>query len=74
MNLFDKAKKTGSKQSKNCAHCGKEFTPDPRNQKRGWARCCSKSCAVSLRNSLFRMTQEERVAEMRDIKLSDLGI
>lgn len=75
MNLFDKAKKDGIKSSnKFCAWCKNSFQPDPRNEKRGWAKCCSKSCAVSLRNHLNRIPHNERMTEIRDIKLRELGL
>lgn len=74
MNLFDMAKKEKEKATKPCAWCLKEFSPDPRNEKRGWAKCCSKSCAVSLRNKLFNMPCAEQTAEIRDIKLRELGL
>jgi len=32
-----------------CDHCGKEYNADPRNVKRGWGLCCSKSCAAYKR-------------------------
>jgi len=32
-----------------CDHCDKEYEADPRNLKRGWGLCCSKSCAASKR-------------------------
>ena len=34
---------------RNCDNCGKEYEADPRNLKRGWGLCCSKSCAASKR-------------------------
>ena len=74
MNLFDKAKKAGTKTTKPCAWCNTEFKPDPRNEKRGWAKCCSKSCATSLMNRLSNMTREEYMAEIREIKLRELGL
>ena len=74
MNLFDKAKKTGNKNTKPCAWCKKSFQPDPRNEKRGWAKCCSKSCSVSLRNHLNSIPHNERMTEIRDIKLRELGL
>lgn len=74
MNLFDKSKKAGTKTTKPCAWCPKEFNPDPSNEKRGWAKCCSRSCATLLRNKLFNMTHEEHKAEIRDIKLRELGL
>lgn len=39
----------GSFVEKNCAWCGKIFVAKKADVKRGWARCCSKSCAASLR-------------------------
>ena len=74
MNLFDKAKKEKEKDTKPCAWCHKEFRPDTRNEKRGWAKCCSKSCAVSLRNKLFSMPYAEQMAEIRDMKLREIGL
>jgi len=32
-----------------CAVCGMEFTAKTADRARGWARCCSKSCAASKR-------------------------
>lgn len=32
-----------------CDNCGKQYTADDRNLKRGWGLCCSKSCAASKR-------------------------
>ena len=74
MNLFEKAKKSQDKKTKPCAWCRKEFRPDPSNEKRGWAKCCSRSCAASLRNRLFSMPYAEQMAEIRDIKLRELGL
>lgn len=34
---------------RNCDHCGAEYEGDPRNLKRGWGLCCSKSCAAKKR-------------------------
>ena len=34
---------------RNCDNCGKEYTADMRNVRRGWGLCCSKSCAASKR-------------------------
>lgn len=72
MNLFDKAK--SKKTTKNCHQCRKEFTPDKRNLNRGWGLCCSKSCATTLRNKLNRMPNSELTKELRDLRLSQLGI
>lgn len=35
--------------TKNCENCGRPFQADTRNLARGWGKCCSKSCAASLR-------------------------
>lgn len=32
-----------------CDNCGRPYTADMRNVKRGWGLCCSKSCAASKR-------------------------
>lgn len=32
-----------------CKVCGSEFTAKVADRKRGWARCCSKSCAAVRR-------------------------
>ena len=74
MNLFDKAKKTPDKATKPCAWCLKEFRPDARNEKRGWAKCCSKSCATYLRNMLSSLPHQDLTKEIRDIKLRELGL
>lgn len=34
---------------RNCDNCGKEYNADTRNLRRGWGRCCCKSCAAKLR-------------------------
>lgn len=34
---------------RNCDNCGKEYNADPRNLRRGWGLCCSKSCAAKKR-------------------------
>jgi hypothetical protein len=72
MNLFDKSKSV--KTVKTCQNCSKEFKPDKRNVNRGWSLCCSKSCAASYKNKLKRMTGRELVKEVRDMRLSQLGI
>lgn len=75
MSIFEKAKKEEAIGStKPCAWCGKRFKPDKRNESRGWAKCCSKSCAVSLRNKLFNMPASEMMAEIRDMKLREIGL
>lgn len=72
MSLFDKAKLV--KTTKSCQNCGKEFTPDKRNVNRGWGLCCDKSCAATYKNKLNRMSGRELTKEVRDKKLSQLGI
>jgi hypothetical protein len=72
MSLFDKAKSV--KITKSCQNCGKEFTPDKRNVDRGWGLCCGKSCATSYRNKLKGMSNLELVKELRDMRISQLGI
>ncbi len=72
MTLFDKAKSV--KKINTCQNCNKEFTPDKRNINRGWGLCCSKSCATSYRNRLITMSGRELAKELRDMKLSQLGI
>jgi len=72
MTLFDKAKSV--KVTKNCHNCGKEFTPDKRNVNRGWGLCCGKSCAATYKGKLGRMKGSELVREVRDMRLSQLGI
>ena len=32
-----------------CDNCGRTYKADTRNLKRGWGRCCCKSCAAQLR-------------------------
>ena len=39
----------GSFIEKNCVWCGKSFIAKKADVKRGWAKCCSKSCSASLR-------------------------
>ena len=72
MTLFDKAK--DKKTTKSCQNCNKEFTPDKRNVNRGWGLCCSKSCAATYRNKLITMSGRELIKEVRDMRLSQLGI
>lgn len=57
--------------TKNCEYCGRPFQADTRNLARGWGKCCSKSCAASLRERSAaqisttpkpRLTYEELVA------------
>lgn len=35
--------------NRKCDNCGKNYLADMRNLKRGWGKCCSKSCAASKR-------------------------
>ena len=72
MTLFDKAK--DKKTTRNCQNCNKEFTPDKRNVNRGWGLCCSKSCAATYKNKLRSMSGRELTKEVRDMRLSQLGI
>jgi len=55
MNLFKNAKlnplkpvATGTTK-RQCDNCQTEYQADNRNLARGWGKCCSKSCAASLR-------------------------
>ena len=72
MSLFDKAK--DKKMTRNCQNCNKEFTPDKRNVNRGWGLCCDKSCASTYKNKLGRMKGRELTKEVRDMRLTQLGI
>ena len=75
MDLFKNAKiKSKDSDKKECLYCGDEFTPDLRNVKRGWGRCCSKSCAGSLKTKYKYMTKAERIREKRNDTLKSLGI
>lgn len=40
-----------------CAACGGKFTARIADRKRGWARCCSKSCAATINNKKTRNYQ-----------------
>ncbi len=44
-----------------CDICGKEYEADPRNLKRGWGLCCSKSCAAKKREKNKPTYDKERV-------------
>lgn len=46
-----------------CEFCGRVFMADTRNIKRGWGRCCSKSCAASLRERNKPGYNPERVSK-----------
>lgn len=39
---------------RHCDNCGKIYSPDPRNIKRGWGLCCTKSCAAKKREAIKR--------------------
>ena len=45
-----------------CDNCGKEYNADTRNLRRGWGRCCCKSCADQLREKNKPGYNPERVA------------
>lgn len=44
-----------------CDYCGKLYTADTRNLKRGWGKCCSKSCAAHKREKRKPGYDPERV-------------
>jgi hypothetical protein len=68
-NLFNDAKENEVNHDlSTCFICGKEFTPDKRNLRRGWGMFCSKSCSTKWRNS------KKGKAELRDYRLKQLGI
>ena len=73
MDLFNKAKSKNS-DKRECLYCGNEFTPDMRNTKRGWGKCCTKSCAASLKTKYKFMSKSERIREKRNDALKSLGI
>jgi hypothetical protein len=72
MNLFDKAK--SEKKVAKCKNCTIEFKPDKRNLNRGWGLCCSKSCATTFKNKLRKLSGPELTKELRDLRLSQLGL
>ena len=75
MNLFKKAKISGSKEGfRNCRWCGKKYKGDKRNLNRGWGLCCSKSCASSYKLKMNNLSGSEKIMEERDKKLDQLGI
>lgn len=75
MSLFDKAKLNQIDVGKSqCQMCNKNFEPDKRNLNRGWGLCCSKSCATTYKNKLKKMKGGEFIKEMRDLRLSQIGI
>jgi hypothetical protein len=75
MNLFDISKvKSKDSNKRECLYCGNKFTTDIRNVKRGWGKCCNKSCAASLKNKYKFMSKSERIREKRNNTLKSLGI
>ena len=46
---------------RNCDNCGKVYKADQRNLKRGWGKCCSKSCAAKKREMSKPGYNPERV-------------
>lgn len=46
---------------RNCDQCGNRYKADPRNLKRGWGLCCSKSCAAKKREMSKPGYDPERV-------------
>jgi len=44
-----------------CDNCGKTYNAETRDLKRGWGKCCSKSCAASLREKSKPNYDPERV-------------
>ena len=51
-----------------CDHCGRSFQAAIADRRRGWARCCSKSCAASNRSvkSYANTTTTEKVEVVLD--------
>lgn len=76
MNLFKKAKLKEKYLSniKFCLYCKKEFEPDLRNVNRGSGIFCSKKCSQSHLNYLRSLEKSERISELRNKKLAQLGI
>jgi len=59
---------------RNCDNCGKPYTADPRNTKRGWGLTCSKSCAASKREKSKPGYDPDTVARnnrIREGKMTD---
>lgn len=73
MNLFEKAK-TQQNNKYLCTCCNKPYVPDNRNLQRGWGLFCSKSCSAKFKVRLKSLKSSERIAEIRDYKLKQLGI
>ena len=75
MNIFKNAKiKEKRFGIKPCLYCQVEFKPDKRNTKRGWGLYCSKSCATKHYNLITSLPKKEKTAELRNKRLSQLGI
>lgn len=49
--------------NRKCDNCGKVYQPDSRNLKRGWGKCCNKSCAAKLRERTKPGYNPETVAQ-----------
>ena len=73
MSLFDKAKMVKA-DVRLCRCCKAEFKPDKRNLKRGWGMCCSKSCAATYKVMLASMSELDKKREVRDLRISQLGL
>jgi hypothetical protein len=73
MSLFDKAKMVKA-DTRLCRNCKKEFKPDKRNLNRGWGMCCSKSCAATYKVKLDKMKPLDKKREIRDLRISQLGL
>lgn len=50
-----------NKVHRKCDVCSREYLADPRNLKRGWGLCCSKSCAAKKREMSRPDYSPERV-------------
>lgn len=50
-----------AKIKRKCDVCPKEYMADTRNLKRGWGKCCSKSCAAKKRERNKLNYNPERV-------------
>jgi hypothetical protein len=73
MNLFERAK-TGQNAKYLCTCCNAPYIPDNRNLKRGWGLFCSKSCSALFKSRLKSLKDSDRIVEMRDYRLKQLGI
>lgn len=59
--LWLKINKAMAKINRNCDNCGESYLADTRDLSRGWGKCCSKSCAASLREKSRSGYNRERV-------------